>query len=177
MSSHFALGPEDLRTVPQLPLTGAAIIAAACLLAAVALVIAAAALSRPSRNRHRNAAERGTHRDGTSASAWRKRIDDVVARHDSGEISREDAFIQLALITRSFASSATGTSLASSTLADLSRLHRSEANRQGLDMLKATIGALYPPEFADPAYDRTARNVSVAEAAEWVSNLVERWRP
>ena len=47
---------------------------------------------------------------------------------------------------------------------------------KGLDALKQTIGALYPPEFADDARNRIAQTTSVQQAAEWVANLVERWR-
>ena len=66
--------------------------------------------------------------------------------------------------------------LSSSTLTDLAYLNRTPANRQGLDALKQTIGALYPPEFADDARNRIAQTTSVQQAAEWVANLVERWR-
>ena len=83
---------------------------------------------------------------------------------------------ELSLIARDFAGASSGKRLEASTLADLLRLPRTPANRQGLDTLRHTIEALYPPEFADPSLNTLAKSVTVKEAAGWVSNLVERWR-
>ena len=104
------------------------------------------------------------------------RIDEVVARHESGALPRHEAFVELSVIARDFAGAASGKELSSSTLTDLAYLNRTPANRQGLDALKQTISALYPPEFADDARNRIAQTTSVQQAAEWVANLVERWR-
>lgn len=119
---------------------------------------------------------RGAHSNASSKAEWRARIDDVVARHESGALPRHEAFVELSVIARDFAGAASGKELSSSTLTDLAYLNRTPANRQGLDALKQTIGALYPPEFADDARNRIAQTTSVQQAAEWVANLVERWR-
>ena len=92
------------------------------------------------------------------------------------QTSEHEAFVELSVIARDFAGAASGKELSSSTLTDLAYLNRTPANRQGLDALKQTIGALYPPEFADDARNRIAQTTSVQQAAEWVANLVERWR-
>ena len=55
-------------------------------------------------------------------------------------------------------------------------LFRSTGNQQGLTLLRQTIEALYPPEFADAERNHIARQATVEQAGEWVANLVERWR-
>jgi hypothetical protein len=173
----IAADPGDLEPVGALSLAGPLIIVIAlCLLLAIGLLVAVVLLSRPARQSPDAAKPRGAHRGAGSTSVWLRRINDVVARHESGGLNREDAFVQLALIARDFAGASCGKELASSTLADLARLNRTPANRQGLDMLRQTISALYPPEFSNAAFDQSARAVSVEDAAEWVANLVERWR-
>ena len=153
----LATDPGDLRPVESLALTTPLVVAiVACLLLAVGLIALIIMLSRPAR-KPRN-------------------IDDVVARHESGALPRHEAFVELSVIARDFAGAASGKELSSSTLTDLAYLNRTPANRQGLDALKQTIGALYPPEFADDARNRIAQTTSVQQAAEWVANLVERWR-
>lgn len=173
----LAVDPGDLKPVGALQLTGPlAVVIAACLAVAVALVIAAVLLSRPSKKPRKETVQRGAHSGAGAKAVWRDRIADVVARNESGELGREDAFAELAQIAREFAGAASGRELSTSTLTDLTRLNRTPANRQGLDSLRQTISALYPPEFADASRNRAAREASVREAAEWVSNLVERWR-
>ena len=53
---------------------------------------------------------------------------------------------------------------------------RTTGNQHGLTLLRQTIEALYPPEFADAERNHTAREATVEQAGEWVANLVERWR-
>ena len=148
----------------------------ACLLLAVGLIALIIMLARPARKSRNSDRARGTHSNASSKAEWRARIDDVVARHESGALPRHEAFVELAVIARDFAGAASGKELSSSTLTDLAYLNRTPANRQGLDALKQTISALYPPEFADDARNRIAQTTSVQQAAEWVANLVERWR-
>ena len=45
-----------------------------------------------------------------------------------------------------------------------------------LTLLRQTIEALYPPEFADAERNHIARQATGEQAGEWVANLVERWR-
>ena len=133
------------------------------------------AVSRPARKPRNSDRARGAHSNASSRPSG-ARIDDVVARHESETLPRHEAFVELSVIARDFAGAASGKELSSSTLTDLAYLNRTPANRQGLDALKQTIGALYPPEFADDARNRPPRTTSVQQAAEWVANLVERWR-
>ena len=165
----LATDPGDLRPVESLALTTPLVVAiVACLLLAVGLIALIIMLSRPARKPRNSDRARGAHSNASSKAEWRARIDDVVARHE--------AFVELSVIARDFAGAASGKELSSSTLTDLAYLNRTPANRQGLDALKQTIGALYPPEFADDARNRIAQTTSVQQAAEWVANLVERWR-
>ncbi|NMM97458.1 hypothetical protein [Bifidobacterium olomucense] len=168
----------DLKPVDSLALSGSLIaVIAVCLLAAVVLIILTVLLGRPARRTQSNAPSRGAHSGNASKNVWRARIDDVVNRHAAGELERAEAFAELAAIARQFASSASGRQFESSTLTDLTYLTRTPANRQSLDTLKQTISALYPPEFADDdSFHRQSGEVSVQQAAQWVSNLVERWR-
>ena len=153
----LATDPGDLRPVESLALTTPLVVAiVACLLLAVGLIALIIMLARPARKPRTSDRARGAHSNASSKAEWRARIDDVVARD--------------------FAGAASGKELSSSTLTDLAYLNRTPANRQGLDALKQTIGALYPPEFADDARNRIAQTTSVQQAAEWVANLVERWR-
>ena len=83
---------------------------------------------------------------------------------------------QLAAIARDFASTATGTDVRNQTLTDIEETPRTTGNQQGLTLLRQTIEALYPPEFADAERNHIARQATVEQAGEWVANLVERWR-
>ena len=46
----------------------------------------------------------------------------------------------------------------------------------GFTLLRQTIAALYPPEFANAEFNAQAKDATVEQAADWVLNLVERWR-
>ena len=119
---------------------------------------------------------RGRHDALAGKTVWHQRIDDVVSRHARGELEREEAFAQLAAIARDFASTATGTDVRNQTLTDIEETPRTTGNQQGLTLLRQTIEALYPPEFADAERNHIARQATVEQAGEWVANLVERWR-
>lgn len=112
----------------------------------------------------------------TDRALWRQRIDDIVTRHDRGEISREDAFAELAALSRDYVSTVTGVDIRNRTLADIDAAPRTTGNQEGITLLRQTIEALYPPEFADAANNGIAREATVEQAGEWVANLVERWR-
>ncbi|KFI52758.1 hypothetical protein [Bifidobacterium biavatii] len=172
----IADGTADLNPVPQLALTTPLLaVIIGCLVLAAALIALTVVLSRP-RRVPANAPRRGNHMTGGDAAAWHARIDGIVARYEAKELTREQAFVELAETTRDFAGAATGRDMRASTLRDLSSLPRNAGDRQGLDLLRQTVAALYPPEFADAALNRHAASINVREAAGWVSNLVERWR-
>ena len=152
--SVLAVDTNDLQPVGQLDIATPLIVAAAlAAVLAIALVAGAVLLSRPRRNRDKPQ-PRGAHLDDTVKTSWHRRIDDVVRRYHAEQIDRETAFIELAAICRG---------------------PRNPSTRTGLDTLRMTIAALYPPEYADSAVDTHAREVSVDDAAGWASTLVERW--
>ncbi|MBW3094297.1 hypothetical protein KIH75_02795 [Bifidobacterium sp. 64T4] len=174
-TANLAVNVDNLQPVGQIDLTTPLIIAGVLgILIAIALIAGAVILSRPRRNRDKPQ-PRGAHLSDTAKTAWHARIDSVIARYHAGDIDRETAFIELAAICRDIASAHTGRDLHAHTLTDIRREPRNPATRTGLDTLRMTIAALYPPEFADAAVDMNARNVSVDDAAGWASTLVERW--
>lgn len=165
---------NEINTVGELSLaTPLLVFLAVCLLLAAVLAAVAVLLSRPRRVATKPA--RGAHTHASDKAQWRARIAKVTRAYHDGEISREEAFVALAQIAREFASLSSGRDLVASTLTDLASQHAGTA-RGGLQLLRQTIEALYPPEFANAAVNSRARGVEVDEAAGWVSNLVERWR-
>ena len=154
------------------PLLAAAVVCAAVACLAVALAVV---LSRP-RRRRRGPMPAHSGRDA-SRTAWHRRIDRIVERHTQGALSREEAFVELAAVARSFASHASGRDLTASTLAEIasSRPDGGAEGRRGIDLLRTTVDALYPPEFADGTHDARARAASVEDAAGWVRSLIDRW--
>ena len=159
------LAEDDLVIKDQIHLeNGLAVVIAVCLLLAVVLVALVVWLARPSR-KPAKIVNRGRHDALAGKTVWHQRIDDVVSRHAQGELERED-----------FASTATGTDVRNQTLTDIEETPRTTGNQQGLTLLRQTIEALYPPEFADAERNHIARQATVEQAGEWVANLVERWR-
>ncbi|MFT8592231.1 MAG: hypothetical protein ABF747_01270 [Bifidobacterium sp.] len=118
----------------------------------------------------------GAHSQTSRTDPWHGRIDDVEQRFESGEITREEAFVALARIAREYASRNLSKDVRSNTLADFGSESRHGNNRNGMDLLRQTIAALYPPEFADGESNRQAKESTVHEAARWVGRLTERWR-
>ena len=174
-SVTLAVNTDGLQPVGQVDLSTPLIVTAVlATLLAVALIVAVVLLSRPRRTREKPQ-PRGAHLDSTAKTSWHRRIDDVVRRYHDEKIDRETAFIELAAICRGIASAHTGRDLRAHTLTDIRREPRNPSTRPGLDTLRMTIAALYPPEFADETVDTHAREVSVDDAAGWASTLVERW--
>lgn len=146
-----------------------------CVVAVAVLIALTVVLSKPRRPRA-SAPVRGVHRTSTGKAVWHERIDAIVQDHARGSIDRDEAMIRLAAVARDYASAASGRDLSSQTLTDLHRQRSDASQRNGFNLLRQTIGALYPAEFADPSVNDAARGIDVAHAAEWVSALVERWR-
>lgn len=162
---------DELRPVPAPQLSTPLWICCAVALALAAVCIALAFMPRRAAARRRPA---GAHADGSDKRAWLARIDAVVHDYDARRITADDAYARLASIARAFASARSGRPLATRTLRDLEREPRG-GDAGNWDALRMTIAALYPPEFADADHPRV-REASVATAAGWVSDLVERWR-
>lgn len=175
-----AIKLDDLK--PEQAYTGAGAIAAvlvtslalACLFVVLAVVLSKPRQSRPQAKR----AHRGVHHQTSGTRIWHRRIDEVVDRFHAGDISRDQAFAQLASLARAYASGMADDTMETRTLSDLNRtIPTSTGNEKaGFMLLRQTIAALYPPEFADERYNDAARSTSVEQGAEWVSTLVERWR-
>lgn len=155
--------------------TGLGIVIAVCLAIAAALVILVVWLSRPNRKPTKKA-NHGRHDAATGTSVWHERIDDVVARHAKGDLTRENAFALLAATQWDFAPQPPAAMCAAKRSPILEATPRTTGNQHGLTLLRQTIEALYPPEFADAERNHTAREATVEQAGEWVANLVERWR-
>ena len=171
-----SLNTDDLTVIPQLDLTVPLVAALlVCLAVMIASIVLAVVLSRPGR-KPRVSAARGVHTATTGKSVWRNRINAIVEDHDNNVIDREEAFLRLAAVARDYASAVSGRDMSAQTLSDLHRGDRDARHRDGLNLLRQTIEALYPAEFADPQFNSAARQTDVRQAAEWVSTLVERWR-
>ncbi len=170
-TTQLAVTTSDLKPVAQLNITTALTIAlTACLLVTLALIACAVILSRP---RPSKAQPHAAHVHNEDKAKWHRRIDDVLLRHQADKLSSEQAFAELAAICRNFASVNIGQDMSAHTLTDLRMEPRNPSTRGGLDLLRVTIEALYPPEFA--ARTMNTNQTSVEDAAGWVSSLVERW--
>lgn len=155
--------PPD-QNVPAYALTAAGFAVLAAVLVALGILLA--------RERGKRVGRGGHARPAADRDAWLKRLDDVVARSERGDLADDEAMRELALIARGYASERLGRDLGAHTLADL----RGERRVDGLDLLRATVAALYPPEFADPRSNAQAQDATVGQAAGWVRMMIERWR-
>ena len=162
--SRIKVMPTMTQPIWLLALTTAAII--------LTLALAAAALLLPRFRRPQE--ERPIQASSDSHDAWRQQIDKVVARYDKGQLDRDHAMTALATIARGFASRSWNSDMKSKTLAEIQAQPRTPSTRKGLDLLRQTIDALYPPEFALPR-DSAGTDATVDQAADWVRNLIERW--
>ena len=143
---------------------------------AVCLFAAARALSRPSVPTPPSSRARGTHSRSPHQNAWRSRVEDVVRKNHSGTMDDDEAYAALARIAREFAEESTGTPMGSRTLSDISELRSTTSHTDGIDMLRHTIAAIYPAEFSARRRNPLVADTTVDDAAEWVLNLVDRWR-
>lgn len=171
-----AITTDDLIITEPLSLSTSLIVTLIiCLAVSITTILVVLIFSRPSRKPAKPVVH-GVHNGFASKTIWRNRIDTVIQDYRNSAINREEAFTRLASIARDYASQASGHDLSAQTLADLHRGHSTHDNQQGWNLLRQTIEALYPAEFANPDFNASARRVEVEQAAEWVSMLVERWR-
>ena len=171
-----AVDVNDLHPVTDVPVASLLpIVTMACFIALLILIVAIVIMSRPRRAK-RVAAPRGSHNALAPVSQWKSRVHDIVERNGAGKLSREDAFVELAAV----ASQASSAELGSTTLQEIaSRSAGSLAGDSGVHgftLLRQTIAALYPPEFANAEFNAQAKDATVEQAADWVLNLMERWR-
>jgi hypothetical protein len=162
--------PEALIEVP----TALIVALVTCLCTAALLIVVIALLSRP--RKHVDTKSCGAHAAGNDKKAWHRRIDEIVNRYEQNDLMREEALNELAQTAREFAGIQTGKDMSSYTLSDISGLPVHETFDPGMKLLRQTIAALYPPEFADVEHHAEAQYADVHQAAEWVANLIERWR-
>ena len=165
-SSHVRIRVMPTMTQPTwlLALTATAVI--------LALALITTALLLPKYRRQQG--EHTVQANFDSRNAWRQRIDQVVAQYASGRLDRDQAMTALATIARGFASRSWNSDMKAKTLAEIKAQPRTPSTRQGLDLLRQTIDALYPPEFALPR-DSAGTDATVNQAADWVRDLIERW--
>lgn len=169
---------DNLQLKPAAPLEETTLLLTILLIALaliLAIIITVIVLSQPRKVQKRRKSP-GSHSGMSATRIWHKRIDSIVNDYHANTITKNEAFTQLALLSRDFASTASGNNMNNRTLYDLNFEPRHQGNQRGLDLLKQTIGALYQPEFADERYNLSAQQTTVEQAAEWVSKLVERWR-
>ncbi|WP_033521180.1 hypothetical protein [Bifidobacterium bohemicum] len=140
----------------------------------LAMIVLTIFLSRP--RKRRESYSHGMHTDINARHEWLERVQRTVDRFSQGVITRDEAFAELARTARDYAGERTGKDLSTRTLTDLNRGDGADGDTKALALLRQTISALYPPEFADVTRNMQARDTTVAEAGEWVSKLIERWR-
>ena len=169
--THLASGHGRIKVTPTMP-QPAWLLALTATVVVLSLALAATALLLPKFRR-----QQGKHTvqaNPDSRNAWHQRIDQVVAQYDSGRLDRDQAMTALATIARGFASRSWNNDMKAKTLAEIKAQPRTPSTRQGLDLLRQTIDALYPPEFALPR-DSAGTDATVNQAADWVRDLIERW--
>lgn len=173
----MAIKLDDLNPVGELDQSGMlTAMLAGCVAIACLLIVLIIVLSRPRTIPPRAPRPKGAHHPTGGTRVWHQRIDAVVQRYHAQDITRDQAFTELAAIAREYASGVSGTVMATQTLSDLNRATPPTSGKEGFTLLRQTIAALYPPQFADERYNDAARTTSVEQGAEWVSALVERWR-
>lgn len=116
------------------------------------------------------------HVQRANKQAWRNDIDKIVEQYHQHKLTQDQACAKLAAVARTYVSRMSGENIQTHTLGDITSLRLTWRNKKGADMLRQTIAALYPPEFADYKDNEQARNTSVERAAEWVLVLLEGWQ-
>ncbi|WEV71867.1 hypothetical protein [Bifidobacterium sp. ESL0790] len=175
ISIRIAAGQQQLKPQSTIRIPGVLVLGLVLsLIIAIALIVLVVLLSRP--RKAQAPKPRGAHTGSSERGVWRARIQKIVDDHAQGSITRDIALNKLAEVARDFASEQTGRDLSSHTLSDIGSVPGTTADAHGIALLRQTINALYPPEFADATINPAAQETSVEEAGEWVSNLVERWR-
>jgi hypothetical protein len=168
----MAQSPRPMGTLP-VP-TMLIVLLVGSIVLCMALIVLTVLLSRPrKRNESRS---RGVHTGTDASHAWLERVQSTIDRFSVGDITRDEAFAELAGTARDYAGERTGKDMSTHTLTDLNRGEGTSVDSKGLNLLRQTIAALYPPEFADATRNAQARETTVVEAGEWVSRLIERWR-
>ena len=102
--------------------------------------------------------------------------DEIVKQYHSNELTSDQACAKLASVARTYVSRMSGEDIKTHTLGEISSLRLKWRNKKGADMLRQTIAALYPPEFANYKENKQAQNTTVDQAAEWVLVLLEGWQ-
>lgn len=129
-----------------------------------------------SKNLASKIADEAAHSHNADRKAWREKIDNIVSKYHNKTITKEEAFAKLSAVAKEYISIMSGENIESHTLLEIGSLRNKWSNKNGVDKLRQTIAALYPPEFADKNFNTQAKNASVDQAAEWVLSLLEGWQ-
>lgn len=121
-------------------------------------------------------ANNAIHVEHVDKKSWRKDIDEIVEQYHSNKITKDQACAELAAIVRKYVSRMSGEDIKTHTLGEISSLRLKWRNKKGADMLRQTIAALYPSEFANCNENENAHNTTVEQASEWVLVLLEGWQ-
>lgn len=164
----------DETPMPQRPVSVFAALGIVFLLVAIVIVYAAF-LRRP-----RAAAPSAYARHGIDSDTrvWHERVAQILGRFKAGQIDDDEAYRLLARLCRDYATMRTGSDMSTTTLTDIRRASGGQGDTRpnpGLQALRQTIAALYPPEFADPATNSRASEATVETACDWVDRLIEGW--
>lgn len=174
-----AVDVNDLHPVTDVPVASLLpIVTMACFIALLILIVAIVIMSRPRRAK-RVAAPRGSHNALAPVSQWKSRVHDIVERNGAGKLARG----RLRRARRRgeglrVAGQQRGARFddAAGDRVTFRRLLAGDSGVHGFTLLRQTIAALYPPEFANAEFNAQAKDATVEQAADWVLNLVERWR-
>lgn len=141
----------------------------------IAFIIAAIIFFMPARDKAQRTRV-SVHNDD---STYKKQVREIEDSYTRGDITQQDTFRELASIARHFASDRLGVDVTAHTLSDIAQSSKLQSSRRtdahGIDLLRSTIEALYPPEFAYAATQSQNSHVTVLEACRWVTALIERW--
>lgn len=164
----------DETPMPQRPVSVFGALGIVFLLVAI-IIVYVAFLRRP-----RAAAPSAYARHGIDSDtrSWHERVAQILARFNAGQIDDDEAYRLLAHLCRDYATMRTGSDMSTTTLTDIRRASGAQAGMRpntGLQALRQTIAALYPPEFADPATNPRAAEATVETACDWVDRLIEGW--
>lgn len=122
------------------------------------------------------ALSKAAHVKNAESDIWREKVKTIQKKHENGVLTDEEAYSTLARIAREYASARLRRDITGKTLADIRTDSQTGSAAKGPALLRQTIEALYPAEFASPEINMQAQEASIPKACGWILNLMERWR-